>query len=106
MAAVHCGRPASGVIGEAKELHSARLPVVVVLALLVVTSIGQQGALRVPCHSEGGRVTLHLPQLLPCKHTVPPLGSAGFHYKTIFFRRLFFFFNRNLFLISDAVNRI
>lgn len=78
VAAVHGSRPASGVIGEAKELHSAGLPVVVVLALLVITSIGQQGALGVPRHSEGGRVTLHLPQLLPCRHTAPPLDQQGF----------------------------
>lgn len=71
------GNLASGVVGEAEELHSAGLPVVVVLALLVIAGVGQQRALGVPRHGEGGRVALHLPQLLPCRHTVPPLVTRN-----------------------------
>lgn len=54
----------SGVVGEAKQFDGARLPVVVVLALLVITGVGQQGPLWVPGDCEGWRVTLNLPKLL------------------------------------------
>lgn len=54
----------SGVVGEAKQFDSARLPVVVVLALLVIAGVGQQGPLWVPGDCEGWRVTLNFPKLL------------------------------------------
>lgn len=59
--------PPSGVVGEAEQLDRSRLAVVVVLALLVVAGVGQQGSLGVPGDGEGGGVALHLPQLLPCR---------------------------------------
>lgn len=54
----------SGVVGEAKQFDGARLPVVVVLALLVIAGVGQQGPLWVPGDCEGWRVTLNFPKLL------------------------------------------
>lgn len=57
-------RSASGVVGKAEQFDGARLPVVVVLALLVVAGVGQQRPLGVPGDGEGRRVALHLPQLL------------------------------------------
>lgn len=57
---------ASGVVGKPKQLDGAGLAVVVVLAVLVVAGVRQQRPLRVPRHREGGRVALHLPQLLSC----------------------------------------
>lgn len=71
-----CG---SGVVGEAEEFDGARLSVVVVLPLLVITGVGQQRPLWVPGHSKGRRVALNLPQLLSYKtnHNVSNSQTQG-----------------------------
>lgn len=61
----------SGVVGEPKELDGAGLPAAVVFAIFVVTGEGQQRPLRVPGHCEGGRLALHLPELLSCMEKEP-----------------------------------
>lgn len=61
----------SGVVGEPKELDGAGLPAAVIFAIFVITGEGQQWPLRVPGHCEGGRLALHLPELLSCMEKEP-----------------------------------
>lgn len=68
-----------GVIGEPKELDSARLPAAVVFAIFVVAGEGQQRPLRVPGHCEGGGLALHLPELLSCTEKAPRQRSPALH---------------------------